>query len=66
MLWKASVLPITFRGSDIAGIGGERGGGSSLDSVGGGVTGVVGDVGGCGSVTGGACGKWMSFGSHKS
>jgi len=47
VLWKVSVLPITFLGGSSGGVGG---GG---DSVGGSVTGVTGNVGGCGGVTGG-------------
>jgi hypothetical protein len=50
--WKASALPITFRGGSSSGVGGDRGGGGGLDSVGGGVTGVTGHVSGCGGVTG--------------
>jgi hypothetical protein len=53
---KASDLPVTFRDSDIAGIGRVRRGGR-LEGISSGMTAVIGDVGGCGSVTGGARGK---------
>jgi hypothetical protein len=56
VLRKASVLPITFRGSGSAGVGRDCGGGGGGDSVGGGVTGVTGHVGGSGGVTGGTGG----------
>jgi hypothetical protein len=54
VLRKAPPLPITFRGSGVAGNFGGCGG---LDSVGGRVTGVIGYVGRCGGVTSGACGS---------
>jgi hypothetical protein len=52
----ASALPITFRGGSSSAIDGDRGDGS-VDSVGGGVTGMIGDVGGRDGVTGGAYGR---------
>jgi len=54
-----SVLPITFLGGDSGGVDGGGGVGGGRDSVGGGVTGVTGDVRGCGGVgssTGGGTG----------
>ena len=57
VLWKALGLPVTFRGSGSASVGGDCGGRGGGDSVGSGVTGVISDVGGCGGVTGGACGS---------
>ena len=46
-----------FRDRSSSGVGWDRRGGGSLDSVGSGVTGVTGHVSSCGGVTGGACGS---------
>jgi hypothetical protein len=48
-----SVLPIMFLGGGGSGFGGDGGAGGGGDSVGGSVTGVTDNVGGCGGVTGG-------------
>ncbi len=52
MLWKMLRLPLALYDGCVAG---DAGGDGGLDGVGGRVTGVIGNVGCCGGVTGGVC-----------
>ena len=54
MIRKTSRLPLALQDCGVAGDGGGDGG---LDRVGSRMTGVIGYVGCCGGVTGGACGR---------